>query len=545
MSSEVSSRPLKVSDLRQLREPLTESLQGLLPARKVEYVPPGGQEEVFFFDLLSKRAAIPLSLDGLSLGTVHLEQIDPGVLGPELQRWAPLLASFIFNRVRELRITLFDLTGRPNISFLRAKLQKIDEELELLIYPFGLSGEDPGFAVTNRLEALLGKDLEDRVQKLSLSLWKQGKRGPIIHARAPGRILINEALELLDLAQAFGFSLLSSPSAREFLSRFGLNGLRPKQITLPRHQSLILFRGQGIPGLKILFDQGGTKIALSPLSAQELARRFKSGPVGIVEISALASKRTPLAQALFAFEHARLLGQEAKVILDDLSFQVGGDIYLSFNDRGAAVWAYQMALRLNPQNVDAANSLATVLAEIDRPRRAVRIFKDALALSPQDPILHHNLGLLYVRLGRPDLAIKHLERAFDVAKDPQVALALARLLIKERRFEEAVKLLKGIKDKAQDLKGFWGILGESLFESGRLEEALGALKEAVRRRPDDARSLSYLGLAFMEIEGDVEIGLSLCKQALELKPDSPVVQRNYQAALELGRLDGSSQESVG
>ena len=544
LSAKVSERPLKPLDLQRLKRPINESLKGVFPAQEVVFFPLEKKKD-FSFDPLTKEAWIPLSLDGVFLGTLYLRKIDPGVLGPELKRWAPLMAHLLWDRTWVLRKSLLDEDGLPNLSFLEMELKDEDRKLELLIYPAGLAPpREPCFYVFNHLRATVGEGLNDVAEELAGLLWRKGLRGPVIYVQKPAPELVTEALLLLDLARTLGFTFLKDRTAEEFLQRFGLKGFSPPRKPLPREGTILVSSDPLPQGVYPLFE-GQTKIGLSSLGPEEILSNKPKGTLGLVRIGESLSPTRSLIGAIFAFEHARLLGPEKTVVFDDLSCQVGGDVYLSLGDRGGAIWAYREALRINPRNVDAANSLATVLAEVGRPRAAARVFKKARKIRPDDHLLHYNLGLLYMGLGRNKEAIDHLERALTLNRDNfQILLALARCLLREKRYHEAAERLEAVAEEAKDLKGYWGLLGESLFLAGRLKEAAKALGEAVRQRPEDARSLSYLGLVFIETEGDPEIGLSLCRQALELRPKSSVVQRNYQAALELVRQEGLPEELV-
>jgi Flp pilus assembly protein TadD len=74
-------------------------------------------------------------------------------------------------------------------------------------------------------------------------------------------------------------------------------------------------------------------------------------------------------------------------------------------------------------------------------------------------------------------------------------------------------------------------LGNVLLQAGRVQEAIGEYKLALRLKPDDAEAYINLGNVLLQ-SGKLREAIGQYEQALHLKPDSPVAHKGLGLALE-------------
>ncbi len=89
----------------------------------------------------------------------------------------------------------------------------------------------------------------------------------------------------------------------------------------------------------------------------------------------------------------------------------------------------QRILSDDPDNATALNALGYTLADrTDRLDDAYQLIRRALELKPDDAAVIDSMGWVNYRMGRYDEALKHLQRAFDLSGDPEIAAHLGEVL---------------------------------------------------------------------------------------------------------------------
>jgi len=105
------------------------------------------------------------------------------------------------------------------------------------------------------------------------------------------------------------------------------------------------------------------------------------------------------------------------------------------------------------------------------------------------------------------------------------------------RFSNAEKLATSITQKFPKHQFAWTVLGAVLKQTGRVIDALTALRKSVELAPQDAAAHSNLGVTLTEL-GRLDEAEASCTQAIALKPDYAEAYNNLGNSLQrLGRLD--------
>ena len=96
---------------------------------------------------------------------------------------------------------------------------------------------------------------------------------------------------------------------------------------------------------------------------------------------------------------------------------------------------------LRPDNAQAYNALGYSLAERNlRLGEAQQLVSKALQLAPEDPFILDSMGWVLFRLGRVDEALLHLEHAYRLRQDPEIAAHVGEVLWVLNRREDALKI---------------------------------------------------------------------------------------------------------
>ncbi len=220
-----------------------------------------------------------------------------------------------------------------------------------------------------------------------------------------------------------------------------------------------------------------------------------------------------------ALDHLAFLGPGSIVVFDSVTLNISGDKLYNHGDVKGAVREYEKALLLDPNNINALNSLGVCYANMGQLSQAVESFHRVLALSPEDFMASFNLGFSYARLGETEKAIQTWEalaQKNEVTFD--LAFHLGRLYREQEDFLPALTWFKKAEE-APDRKGFiYRVLGECEEALGKPREAAAYFKKALKIHPQDAFSLSHLGTLYLHQGESIKVALSLCQQATRIEP---------------------------
>ncbi|MBA4741891.1 MAG: tetratricopeptide repeat protein [Azoarcus sp.] len=116
-------------------------------------------------------------------------------------------------------------------------------------------------------------------------------------------------------------------------------------------------------------------------------------------------------------------------------------------------------LELDPDHAHAYNALGYTLADRGlRLEEAEALIRRALELAPDDPFILDSLGWVRFRRNDAEEALHHLERAFSLRPDPEIAAHLGEVLWSLERYNEASELW----DAALEQDPTNHVLGETL-----------------------------------------------------------------------------------
>lgn len=138
-----------------------------------------------------------------------------------------------------------------------------------------------------------------------------------------------------------------------------------------------------------------------------------------------------------------------------------GDVYWSLGRYADSAKAYQQAVKLNPQYVEAWR-------ELGESYEAMMSFDDAIAAYRQALKLNANSPELWCSLGQA-------------------------LVQQEQHFDAIGALRKSIQLKSEHAPA-WSTLGHAYFKQNKLQDAANALRESLRIQPEDALTWYRLGL---------------------------------------------------
>jgi len=214
-------------------------------------------------------------------------------------------------------------------------------------------------------------------------------------------------------------------------------------------------------------------------------------------------------EALVAITRAVTLNAENPYILHAL-----GNIYRSRKDFPNAVLAFQRALIVDPE-FPAFNNLGLTYKNLNELGFARNAFQKGLKFQPDDPDLHDNLGRVFDELGDPVLAAHHYHQAATLNPDQDYIWSLlAGALRGCKRYQEAITAMReAIRREPDDALNYQD-LGNIYREMGRHEEAAQAFQEAIQRGPQLLGPFIQLALSYLEL-GDPARAQAILENRME------------------------------
>jgi protein O-GlcNAc transferase len=205
---------------------------------------------------------------------------------------------------------------------------------------------------------------------------------------------------------------------------------------------------------------------------------------------------------------------------------------------GPAIDAYEAALKLQPDFLDAWNNLGICRQRRGQFPQAAAAYRQALSLEPRNAGVMANLGTVLREMGEFTEAVELLRAAADL--EPAVVSHSVNLGIaywNQGNFSEAERTLNGALARAPDDADAAFNLGNALHGLGRQREAVDRYRQAVKLRPDYADALINLGNVHTEL-GEFAAGMDAYDAALRAHPDSVVALNNAACLMRLlGHID--------
>ncbi|MDR2459443.1 MAG: tetratricopeptide repeat protein [Deltaproteobacteria bacterium] len=231
-----------------------------------------------------------------------------------------------------------------------------------------------------------------------------------------------------------------------------------------------------------------------------------------------AAKDTLLESAMTGSSVVTVFGPQTLNIIGDRLFDEG--------DIRGAIEEYRKGLQLDPGHLNILNSLGVCYGRLGDQKAAMTAFEDVLRLEPDNLMATFNKGCSYLLSGEPEEAEKALEKAATLAPDNfEILYQLGKTALELGHTEKALTYL----ERAAEQKGRRGVvfsyLGKGRLDTGDKAGAMAAFKQAVKFNPDDAQSLSHLGVLYRDEGKDNSMALSLFRRSVELDPSNSLFRR--------------------
>jgi tetratricopeptide (TPR) repeat protein len=326
---------------------------------------------------------------------------------------------------------------KPHLLYARAMLLSGDEE-GAIDYTSRLIGDDPDPDPEARLELAImllsaGRD-DDALSQVNQILLEQPNRTDALRLMA----IINFRLDRLDAARAdFQDLLASGHFTMDALYYLGRIADRNEQ-----DEQAIRYYSQVTRGSNAVMSQRRAAGIMAQMGKEEQALQHLSQFAEInpnFAVDMLQAK----AQLLASLErYPEALEYYDKVVAyrpqSEGAYLGKAELLLRMDRLDDAIALYRQTARRWPDSAMSLNALGYTLADrTDQYDEAAKLIHKALELDPHSAAIIDSWGWVLYRQGNNDEALLHLERAYELFRDPEVASHIVEVLWALERQDEA------------------------------------------------------------------------------------------------------------
>jgi tetratricopeptide (TPR) repeat protein len=202
-----------------------------------------------------------------------------------------------------------------------------------------------------------------------------------------------------------------------------------------------------------------------------------------------------------------------------------GNALVRLNRFDEAIAAYRTALALRPDYPEVLSSLSGILCERNATDEAIGLARRALALQPDSSVAWFNLGRGLQKQNRLTESVDALRRGLAINPRFHQALnELGTVLGQMKEHEGAIDAFRRSLQILDSVEVRYN-LGTALFESGRLEEAIGEYGKAESLGFRNPRLYNNLGAIYRQL-GQNEKAMDLFRRALSSGEEFPLARFN-------------------
>lgn len=200
---------------------------------------------------------------------------------------------------------------------------------------------------------------------------------------------------------------------------------------------------------------------------------------------------------------------------------LAAEIAEAAGDNDVAEQAYRRALNVDPQSSAAVAGLAHLLLEEKKYTDAEPLLKAALTRDPDDPALNAQYAALLSAEGRNNEAVASLEKLHQLQPNDQaVARMLADAYAQAGEPEKADSVYAELLAKAPNDAELEASRGQVLIRERKYAEALDLLQNAVKTRQDDPDAWAGIAFAASKV-GQFQMELTALAMRSKLATETP------------------------
>ena len=233
-----------------------------------------------------------------------------------------------------------------------------------------------------------------------------------------------------------------------------------------------------------------------------------------------------------------------------------GETWDQKKDYKKAIEAYQHAIALDRDNLDAIRGLAESYDKDGQTDKALQQYKIIADANPEDARTYIQLGEIYRRQGKFDLALQNLKKAQSMVQDSeQVSYDLALVYEAQGRYDDAISTLQDLLKKTEKPDGkysqedrenraiFLERLGSSYAENNNPQAAVETFQKMLALGDENSERGYGLIIDIYRDNKEWQRALDEAKLAMQKLPNSRRLKMVYASQLaDMGQVDAGVEQ---
>ncbi|HPP75287.1 MAG TPA: tetratricopeptide repeat protein, partial [Armatimonadota bacterium] len=180
----------------------------------------------------------------------------------------------------------------------------------------------------------------------------------------------------------------------------------------------------------------------------------------------------------------------------------------------------ELACKIDPQNTQAYKMLAEFYDYNLQVDEAIETYEKIVRIDERNIGARRSLVELYKRKGNYEMAIQHQSKILEISPDADNPFAVAQLLAKAGRIDEAVAEYRDYIDKNKESSLTVRFdLAAMLAENGRYDEAIAEYDELAKDGRFKTDVMARKADVYLK-QGNFEMAMDHCKQVLAEQPSN-------------------------
>ncbi|MBD2047932.1 tetratricopeptide repeat protein [Coleofasciculus sp. FACHB-64] len=197
-----------------------------------------------------------------------------------------------------------------------------------------------------------------------------------------------------------------------------------------------------------------------------------------------------------------------------------GQILFNLNKYKEAIEAYDKAIQISPESFEAWAGRGYVLDKLEQYKEAIDSFEKALTINPNSPEVWNGRGEAMTNLQQYQEAIESFDKAVQFKPDYyQAWYSRGWTLHNLQKYEEAIASYDKAVESKSDYSQAWYNRGNSLMSLQRYQDAIESYDKAVRFQPNHFKAWYSRGNAL--------VNLQQYKDAIDSYTQVTKIQPNY------------------